>query len=84
MSPDVLDEAEERARIELDATLTQRRQITDRLFRGVADPARECEECGQPIGAGRLAVVPGATRCVHCQQLAEDYAASAGLAGIAG
>ena len=27
-----------------------------------------CERCGEDIGAGRLKVVPEATRCVNCAQ----------------
>ena len=81
---DVLDVAAERAQIELDAALADRRRRNDRLFRGTADPDRVCEECGAPIGARRLELVPGATRCVDCQEIAERCAASAGLERIAG
>ena len=26
-----------------------------------------CRDCGEPIGAERIAALPGATRCVSCQ-----------------
>ena len=26
-----------------------------------------CQDCGEPIGAERIAALPGATRCVSCQ-----------------
>lgn len=36
-----------------------------------APAARDCEECGEPIPANRLAAQHGATRCAFCQTLAE-------------
>ncbi|OWY38037.1 conjugal transfer protein TraR [Xenophilus sp. AP218F] len=30
-----------------------------------------CEDCGDPIAPARRAALPGCTRCVICQQLAE-------------
>ena len=32
-----------------------------------ADQVYVCRECGEPIGEGRLKVMPFATRCVACQ-----------------
>jgi len=31
-----------------------------------------CQECGEPIGIGRLRVVPYATQCVRCQSEHEE------------
>jgi len=31
----------------------------------------ECVECGDDIGSARKIVVPSATKCIHCQALAE-------------
>ncbi|MGB0683390.1 MAG: TraR/DksA C4-type zinc finger protein [Magnetovibrionaceae bacterium] len=30
-----------------------------------------CGDCGEPIEADRLAIEPGAARCVYCQDQAE-------------
>ena len=30
-----------------------------------------CQECGKEIGLGRLEAMPGATLCIHCQQVQE-------------
>lgn len=35
--------------------------------------AKWCIDCGEPIPELRRQVVPGCTRCVDCQQFAEDY-----------
>jgi phage/conjugal plasmid C-4 type zinc finger TraR family protein len=32
-----------------------------------------CCECGDPIPAERLRVVPGACRCFECQELVEEW-----------
>lgn len=32
---------------------------------------RLCQDCGEEIGAGRLAAVTTATRCIDCQEKAE-------------
>jgi phage/conjugal plasmid C-4 type zinc finger TraR family protein len=37
----------------------------------------DCEACDQPIPAERLAIVPGATRCVRCQTLRDRGAVPA-------
>jgi phage/conjugal plasmid C-4 type zinc finger TraR family protein len=31
-----------------------------------------CEDCGRPIGAERMAVLPASTRCVSCQSAWEQ------------
>jgi phage/conjugal plasmid C-4 type zinc finger TraR family protein len=33
--------------------------------------ASHCEDCGEPIPAARRYLVPNATRCIACQDLAE-------------
>ncbi len=43
-----------------------------RLQASLAPSGRtECEDCGEEIGADRLAVAPFARRCVPCQQSKE-------------
>lgn len=32
-----------------------------------AQGAKDCVDCGKPIGADRPAVMPSARRCIHCQ-----------------
>ena len=41
-------------------------QIEAALARLAAGGYGSCEECGRPIGAGRLAARPTATRCIVC------------------
>lgn len=38
---------------------------------GAGSPDGICEDCDEPISAGRLAVAPWATRCVTCQMIYE-------------
>lgn len=33
----------------------------------------DCEDCGEPISAERLEVLPNAARCIHCQQELENF-----------
>lgn len=68
---DVLDAAAGRAQVELDAALAASREHTAALFGVPVDPERCCADCGEPIGALRLTAVPGAVRCVGCQNRAE-------------
>lgn len=37
------------------------------------ESARWCIDCGEPIPEARRLAVPGCSRCVDCQQFAEDY-----------
>lgn len=73
IAADDLDVAAWRSQAELDAALEEQRLRTVGLFAGASDPHRCCEDCGEPIGALRLAAVPGARRCVSCQQHAESH-----------
>ena len=41
-------------------------QVEEAIARLNADRYGECEKCGRPIGAGRLAARPTATTCIHC------------------
>lgn len=36
--------------------------------------ATQCQGCGDPIGAARLAAIPAATRCTDCQSILERKA----------
>lgn len=48
---------------DIDVALSARQQA-------VGESARECEDCGDEIPAGRRKAAPGCTRCVLCQS---DY-----------
>jgi RNA polymerase-binding protein DksA len=41
-------------------------EIDAALLRLAAGSYGRCENCGQPIGAGRLAARPAATTCISC------------------
>ena len=45
----------------VEATMAALKRIED----GTYD---ECETCGEPIGAKRLAVLPYATQCIRCAE----------------
>lgn len=66
---DALDRAQEAEQF--------RRDLAIRAFRaGLGDLARPsafllCDGCGDPLDAERRKALPGATRCVECQQAAE-------------
>jgi DnaK suppressor protein len=79
MSEEVFDEldraqhvSDARLAAALDAATTETR---DQLLHALAvvDAGRYgvCEECGQPIGAARLAFRPESTKCLHCQSAAD-------------
>ena len=63
------DDVEE---VELPGRLEQRRDLAHRcvieaaLERIEAGTYGLCDECGGPIGEGRLGAIPEATRCVDC------------------
>jgi RNA polymerase-binding transcription factor DksA len=78
---DVFDEAEASATRE--ALFASRERLTARIRQLQAALGRleagtygRCVECGGPIGAARLRVVPTATTCVGCQQRHEQAAAA--------
>ncbi|GGC99960.1 TraR/DksA family transcriptional regulator [Halopseudomonas salina] len=54
----------------LDATKIRNQQELKRLVRALArvesDDFGYCEECGEPIAAGRLRIDPAAHLCVEC------------------
>jgi len=50
------------------ATLAQIERALHKLDDGTYG---RCDECGKPIGEGRLAVAPSATLCVDCKRLEE-------------
>lgn len=51
------------------------RAIQDALARMADGTYGACQECGEPIGALRLSVLPEAALCVGCQAVAEHRAA---------
>jgi DnaK suppressor protein len=79
MSEEVFDEldraqhvSEARLAAALDAATTEARdQLIHALAVLEAGRYGECEECGQPIGAARLAFRPESTKCLHCQSAAD-------------
>lgn len=74
MTPaDPLDQAADLTDQQRDDALAAGAATRAALFRGAAPTARDCIDCGDPIPAERLAAVPGAARCVLCQQIHEDY-----------
>jgi phage/conjugal plasmid C-4 type zinc finger TraR family protein len=66
---DDVDIASERERQEGEYAL--RRELARIAAENAAAPppaaARDCLECGLPIGARRLRAAPGAVRCIECQ-----------------
>jgi DnaK suppressor protein len=79
MSEEVFDEldraqhvSEARLAAALDAATTEARdQLLHALAVLDAGQYGACEECGQPIGAARLAFQPESTKCLHCQSAAD-------------
>jgi DnaK suppressor protein len=79
MSEEVFDEldraqhvSEARLAAALDGATTEaREQLLHALAVLEAGHYGECEDCGRPIGAARLAFRPEATKCLHCQSAAD-------------
>lgn len=59
----------------LDSVGVQYRDVLAALERMGAGTYGECVECEEPISGKRLAAVPWARRCIHCQEKAERMAA---------
>lgn len=83
---EALDSAD-RARIERDderldplAEQAARRadDLTRLIERAAQGRAAICDDCGGPIPLARLRAVPGTTRCIECEQVAEEAAEEAG------
>lgn len=55
-----------------DALLTARVAHAQRQVQPVAEPARECCDCGEVIPELRRQKMPSARRCVPCQQAMEE------------
>lgn len=51
----------------MNALLARHRQHATSLPRGTAAKSRDCQDCGDPISAGRLETLPFAKRCTECQ-----------------
>lgn len=62
---DMIDQASELASAEAEAGIVRVRRALQ------PSGATECDDCGEEIGARRLAAIPSATRCIDCQTLAE-------------
>ena len=66
------DVAQEREQLDRDLALAA---LHERLrgARAAASRSTDCEGCSEPIDARRLAALPGAIRCVECQQRWEKH-----------
>ena len=53
----------------LEQDAEQAARSADRLAHGEQG---QCEDCGRPIGAERIAALPWSTRCVRCQSAWEQ------------
>lgn len=58
------ERASELTQGEIDAAVERHRR---QMREAVGSPDGDCEGCGEPIPAARLAAWPQATRCVDCQ-----------------
>ncbi len=70
MSDDIDRACEREEELRSDALRDQARRA-GLLNKTVADSATECEDCGDGIPMARRIAIPGCTRCVPCQQMAE-------------
>ena len=47
-------------------------EIQRKLTKQAASPSlQHCEDCGEDIPLARQQLIPGVTRCVHCQSVVE-------------
>lgn len=70
MSDDIDRASEREQELRADALRDQARRA-GLLNKTVADSATECEDCDDAIPMARRIAIPGCTRCVSCQQMAE-------------
>ena len=69
---DVIDQASEQTNQQLSATLSRIQSIVAHMNTPLnTSGPRLCEDCGRNIPEQRLRAVPGAVRCVPCQELFE-------------
>jgi phage/conjugal plasmid C-4 type zinc finger TraR family protein len=73
--PDVFDQAQEREQLEREAAI--RRVLLDAADDQRATGDHDCADCEEPIPPERLAILPGAARCVHCQIIRDRAAVPA-------
>ncbi|EGW1333547.1 TraR/DksA C4-type zinc finger protein [Escherichia coli] len=59
----------ERYQAHMDMLETNRIQQIRQQLTGVS--ATQCEECGAPVPAERRRLIPGARKCVGCQEVEE-------------
>lgn len=70
---DIADEGLRNSEVEQEDTLLQEQrrhleQLALALQRVAAGTYGRCDDCGNPIPAARLRILPSATRCIECQQ----------------
>lgn len=68
---DFFDRASAREAELLEDALSEQRRRSGTAGKTIADSARACIDCEEPIPELRRAAVPGVQRCVDCQQRAE-------------
>jgi DnaK suppressor protein len=75
---DAAAEASREADIHALARIADEVEQVDAALRRVADSSYgECTDCGDPVGAARLAAYPTAPRCAGCQSWVEQHRGSA-------
>ncbi|MDH4275184.1 MAG: TraR/DksA C4-type zinc finger protein [Gammaproteobacteria bacterium] len=69
---DIVDTANATAELFMDIALSARKNVAK--VTPIYNPAgaRICIDCLSPIEKGRLAALPNAARCAHCQHLHEQ------------
>lgn len=70
---DAIDRAQEREAQFLAESLARRQQLPD-VPAGMAIGNVYCIDCGILIPEARLAALPGACRCIRCQEEADAHA----------
>lgn len=68
---DIIDQAAERAELWLRDALRAQARRAKPLHGSGQESREECEDCGEAIAPARRQALPGARRCVFCQQAAE-------------
>ncbi|RMF14195.1 MAG: TraR/DksA family transcriptional regulator [Candidatus Dadabacteria bacterium] len=71
---DIVDRAQEREEAHRARAIEAARRVMRPGRQRIRDGRVVCLDCGEPIPAGRLAVVPTAVRCLGCQRAHEEGA----------
>lgn len=68
---DVFDRATEVEQLLRDAALAHQREAARAGMHPGAAVA-DCDDCGDPIPVERRSAVPGCTKCIECERIAEE------------